>query len=192
MKRVVMTSSFAAIIFAHDHTVDPTPYTDKEWNDKSKPTPGDVANIYRTSKIEAEKAAWQYVKENAVGFSLVTICPPMVVRLPLHLSLFLSFVTPIIVLFSVTFFSVWFPVCCSAQLLLSCSLFRTLFIVGIVRSVETSLTLARFVPLSIHPCGTIQTIYILTHTCLRIRSDGALASGLCTSQRFVSCCDAIS
>lgn len=80
VKRVVMTSSFAAIIFAHDHTVDPTPYTDKEWNDKSKPTPGDVANIYRTSKIEAEKAAWQYVKENAVGFSLVTICPPMVVR----------------------------------------------------------------------------------------------------------------
>ena len=80
VKRVVMTSSFATIIFGHDHTVDPTPYTDKEWNEKSKPTPGDVSNIYRTSKIEAERAAWQFVKENAVGFSLVTICPPMVVR----------------------------------------------------------------------------------------------------------------
>jgi nucleoside-diphosphate-sugar epimerase len=80
VKRVVMTSSFATIIFGHDHTVDPTPYTDKEWNEKSTPTPGDVANIYRTSKIEAERAAWKFVKENPVGFSLVTICPPMVVR----------------------------------------------------------------------------------------------------------------
>ena len=36
VKRVVTTSSFATIIFGHDHTVDETPYTDKSWNNYSK------------------------------------------------------------------------------------------------------------------------------------------------------------
>ena len=44
---MVTTSSFATIIFGHDHTVDETPYTDKEWNEYSQPWEGDAANIYR-------------------------------------------------------------------------------------------------------------------------------------------------
>lgn len=39
VKRVVMTSSFATVIFGHDHTTDSSPYTDKEWNNVSKPSP---------------------------------------------------------------------------------------------------------------------------------------------------------
>lgn len=107
VKRVVMTSSFATIIFGHDHAVDPTPCTlqtafpssmpslasrtrsqqsetdtDKEWNEVSQPTEGDAANIYRSSKVQAERAAWAFVdaEGDAASFSLVTINPPMVVR----------------------------------------------------------------------------------------------------------------
>lgn len=56
--------------------------TDKEWNEVSQPTEGDAANIYRSSKVQAERAAWAFVdaEGDAASFSLVTINPPMVVR----------------------------------------------------------------------------------------------------------------
>jgi len=79
VKRVVATSSFATIIFGHDHTVDETPYTDKEWNDYSQPWKGDAGHIYRYAKTTAERAGWEYVEKNKPSFKLVTINPPMIV-----------------------------------------------------------------------------------------------------------------
>ncbi|CAK7206499.1 methylglyoxal reductase (NADPH-dependent) gre2 [Sporothrix eucalyptigena] len=79
VRRVVVTSSFAAIV--DDNTVnDPTTtYTEKSW---CPITLGDVAGNpskgYRASKKLAEKAAWDYVRDNKPNFDLVTINPPMV------------------------------------------------------------------------------------------------------------------
>eukprot|EP00729_Bicosta_minor_P015551 gene15551-25587_t len=61
VKRVVTTSSFATIIFGHDHT---------EWNEYSQPWEGDAANIYRYAKTAAERAGWKYVEDNKPSFKL--------------------------------------------------------------------------------------------------------------------------
>lgn len=79
IKRVVTTSSFATIIFGHDHTVDPTPYTEKEWNTVSKADSGNTMHIYRVSKTEAERAGWSFIENEKPGFDLVTINPPIVI-----------------------------------------------------------------------------------------------------------------
>ncbi|CAK7224886.1 methylglyoxal reductase (NADPH-dependent) gre2 [Sporothrix curviconia] len=79
VRRVVVTSSFAAIV---DHSAVDNPnttFTEKSW---SPLTIADVASNpgkgYSTSKKLAEKAAWAYVEENKPNFDLVTINPPMV------------------------------------------------------------------------------------------------------------------
>ncbi|CAK7232979.1 methylglyoxal reductase (NADPH-dependent) gre2 [Sporothrix bragantina] len=79
VRRVVVTSSFAAIV--DDNTVNNpnTTYTEKSW---CPITIDDVAGNpnkgYRASKKLAEKAAWDYVKENKPSYDLVTVNPPMV------------------------------------------------------------------------------------------------------------------
>eukprot|EP00039_Didymoeca_costata_P019323 m.337071 g.337071 ORF g.337071 m.337071 type:complete len:352 (+) comp18039_c0_seq1:245-1300(+) len=78
VKKIVTTSSFATIIFGHDHTVDETPYTDKEWNTVSKPSIDDAGHTYRFAKVEAEKYGWEFAKENP-DISLITINPPMII-----------------------------------------------------------------------------------------------------------------
>ncbi|ERS94931.1 uncharacterized protein SPSK_00295 [Sporothrix schenckii 1099-18] len=79
VRRVVVTSSFAAIV--DDNTVnDPNhTYTEKSW------CPITLADVganpgrgYRASKKLAEKAAWDYVRDNKPNFDLVTVNPPMV------------------------------------------------------------------------------------------------------------------
>ncbi|GAA98285.1 uncharacterized protein L969DRAFT_47020 [Mixia osmundae IAM 14324] len=81
VQRVVITSSFAAVTLFdkggpwRDYT-----YTEDDWNpatfeqanDASKPG----AWIYSASKALAEKAAWNFAKENDI--ELVTMCPPMI------------------------------------------------------------------------------------------------------------------
>jgi len=79
VKRVVTTSSFATIVFGHDHAVDETPYTDKEWNNFSQPWEGDAPHIYRYAKTAAERAGWEYVEQKKPSFKLITINPPMIV-----------------------------------------------------------------------------------------------------------------
>ncbi|KAK4678266.1 methylglyoxal reductase (NADPH-dependent) gre2 [Podospora pseudoanserina] len=81
VRRVVVTSSFAAII-NEAHVSDPsTVFSEKSWNPV---TIDDIhrnpATAYRASKTLAEKAAWEFVqnKENDAKFDLVTINPPMV------------------------------------------------------------------------------------------------------------------
>lgn len=81
VRRVVITSSFAAIL-DKDKVADPaTTFTEASWNPV---TLADIhaspADAYRASKKLAERAAWDFVSDGGAnpGFDLVTINPPMV------------------------------------------------------------------------------------------------------------------
>jgi nucleoside-diphosphate-sugar epimerase len=79
VRRVVITSSFAAIL-DEAHISDPnTTFTEASWNpvtiDDIHRSP---ATAYRASKTLAERAAWDFVKSGEAKFDLVTINPPMV------------------------------------------------------------------------------------------------------------------
>ncbi|GAB1313464.1 methylglyoxal reductase (NADPH-dependent) gre2 [Madurella fahalii] len=81
VKRVVVTSSFAAIL-EEAKIFDPsTTFSESSWNPV---TIADIHNspatAYRASKTLAERAAWDFVRDPANGakFDLVTINPPMV------------------------------------------------------------------------------------------------------------------
>lgn len=81
VKRVVITSSFAAIIDAAKASDPNSNFTEKSWNpvtiDQIHENPG-IA--YRASKTLAEKAAWEFVndKSNNAKFDIVTVNPPLV------------------------------------------------------------------------------------------------------------------
>ncbi|CAG9951041.1 unnamed protein product [Clonostachys rosea f. rosea IK726] len=87
VKRVVLTSSFAAVV---DPTKGPRAgytYTEEDWNPMT-PEKALENNLfgYQASKTFAEKAAWDFTKSNAGNEktpSLVTICPPMIFG-PVH------------------------------------------------------------------------------------------------------------
>ncbi|KAI2468016.1 NAD dependent epimerase/dehydratase [Annulohypoxylon bovei var. microspora] len=83
VRRVTITSSFVAIGCVH---VDPVSspakiYTSEDWNTV---TAGEALATesplvtYPASKKFAEKAAWDFVRENEVGFELATLNPPAV------------------------------------------------------------------------------------------------------------------
>lgn len=79
--RIVITSSFAAILDPVQGLRPGYTYTEKDWN----PTPYDVAKtatdgglVYCASKTFAEKAAWDFVQEKQPGFTVATVNPPMV------------------------------------------------------------------------------------------------------------------
>lgn len=76
VKRVVVTSSFAAMLNAAHH---PKTYEEAIWN----PITWDEAllnagNAYRASKVFAEKAAWDFVEKEKPSFDIVTLNPPLV------------------------------------------------------------------------------------------------------------------
>lgn len=76
VKRVVVTSSFAAIVNADSH---PKVYDESSWN----PVTWDEAvaersKTYRGSKKLAEKAAWDFVENEKPNFDVVTVNPPFV------------------------------------------------------------------------------------------------------------------
>lgn len=81
VKRVVITSSFAAILDVGRKAPPRFTYTAEDWNPLSyeesvaKDTSAVVA--YRGSKKFAELTAWEFVKEHKPGFDIVTLCPPM-------------------------------------------------------------------------------------------------------------------
>lgn len=82
VKRVVVTSSFAAIVERSRKL--PYTFTEADWNE-SDPKQSDAEgnaqnplNAYRASKTKAENAAWQFVEANSPSFDLVTINPPLV------------------------------------------------------------------------------------------------------------------
>jgi len=82
VKRVVITSSFAAIINPEAHA---KVYSEADWNpitwEESLIAPG---NAYRGSKTFAEKAAWDFVEQEKPNFTLATINPPLVLGPIVH------------------------------------------------------------------------------------------------------------
>ncbi|KAI1204462.1 putative NADPH-dependent methylglyoxal reductase GRE2 [Annulohypoxylon truncatum] len=83
VKRVVITSSFAAIGSMHVDPISnpPKTYTSEDWNtvtlEEAMATENPLVT-YPASKKFAEKAAWDFVKENKVNFELATLNPPAV------------------------------------------------------------------------------------------------------------------
>ncbi|EPY53291.1 flavonol reductase/cinnamoyl-CoA reductase family protein [Schizosaccharomyces cryophilus OY26] len=87
VKRVVITSSFAAI---GNFTVDPSngyTYTEKDWNPITYDEAVSANNgivAYCASKKLAEKAAREWVKEKQPHFDISTVNPPYVFGPPIH------------------------------------------------------------------------------------------------------------
>lgn len=71
VKRVVVTSSVAAVGEADGGA----PRGEKDWTDLSKPNVG----AYVKSKTLAERAAWDFMKENKPSWALATINPALVI-----------------------------------------------------------------------------------------------------------------
>lgn len=67
VKRVVLTSAFGAVGFGINKT---TPYTENDWSNPE-------ANIppYQKSKTLAEKAAWEFIKNEGKGMELSAVNP---------------------------------------------------------------------------------------------------------------------
>ncbi|KAI1761932.1 putative NADPH-dependent methylglyoxal reductase GRE2 [Hypoxylon sp. FL1150] len=81
VKRVVVTSSFAAIYNMSGNPISNPPKicTSEDWNGVTLEAALATENpilTYPASKKFAEKAAWDFVKENKVNFELSTVCPP--------------------------------------------------------------------------------------------------------------------
>lgn len=80
VRRVVITSSFAAILDMSHGARPGYVYTENDWNpetfDKAKAADG--ATAYCASKALAEKAAFDFVANEQPQFSITTICPPMI------------------------------------------------------------------------------------------------------------------
>ncbi|KAK3387521.1 hypothetical protein B0H63DRAFT_559024 [Podospora didyma] len=79
VRRVVVTSSFAALI-NESKVSDPShTFSESSWNPVTlDDIHNSLATAYRASKTLAERAAWDFVKSGAAKFDLVTINPPMV------------------------------------------------------------------------------------------------------------------
>jgi nucleoside-diphosphate-sugar epimerase len=82
---VVITSSFASIINAtkgnsYDHT-----YSEEDWNPITEEEAlANPSNGYRASKTFAEKAAWDFERNEKPNFTIATICPPLVLGPIVH------------------------------------------------------------------------------------------------------------
>ncbi|KAJ4516479.1 methylglyoxal reductase (NADPH-dependent) gre2 [Exophiala dermatitidis] len=76
VKRIVITSSFAAILNLNKHE---KVYSEASWNpiteEEAVNSPTDA---YRASKTFAEKAAWEFVEKEKPNFDIATINPPLV------------------------------------------------------------------------------------------------------------------
>ncbi|OAQ88668.1 NAD dependent epimerase/dehydratase [Purpureocillium lilacinum] len=79
VRRVVVTSSFAAVLTETLLDDPATTFSEASWNPS---TLADVhsspATAYRVSKTLAERAAWDFVAREKPAFDLATVCPPMV------------------------------------------------------------------------------------------------------------------
>ncbi|KAL2834317.1 NAD(P)-binding protein [Aspergillus cavernicola] len=81
VKRVVITSSFAAIINTARHE---KVYSEKNWNPVTWEEGLNPAQTYRASKTFAEKAAWDFVEKEKPNFDIATINPPLVLGPVVH------------------------------------------------------------------------------------------------------------
>jgi NADPH-dependent methylglyoxal reductase len=81
VKRVVITSSFAAILDIPAGNRPGYIYTEKVWSPATYAEAAASTNgafTYCTSKKLAEEAAWQWMEQHKPAFTLSTICPPWV------------------------------------------------------------------------------------------------------------------
>lgn len=85
VKRVIITSSFAAMYDPNHGWWKEHTYTENDWcpvtGEESLENP---TNTYRASKTFAEKAAWQFVQQEKPGFSLTVCNPPLVLGPVIH------------------------------------------------------------------------------------------------------------
>ncbi|CAF1048017.1 unnamed protein product [Adineta steineri] len=82
IKRIVITSSFASVF---DQTKGLRPgysYTEEDWcpltYEEGIAAKDDPVTVYRVSKVCAERAAWDFIKNEKPSFTIATICEPMV------------------------------------------------------------------------------------------------------------------
>jgi len=82
VQRVVITSSFSSMWNGDkgmwpEHTYTEADWNPISWDEAADPkTPGPIS--YSASKVFAERAAWDFMKDNKPSFTLSTILPPMV------------------------------------------------------------------------------------------------------------------
>ncbi|KAL4880827.1 hypothetical protein BJY04DRAFT_190893 [Aspergillus karnatakaensis] len=81
VKRVVITSSFAAIINTKNHE---KVYSEKNWNPVTWEEGLESSQTYRASKTFAEKAAWDFFEKEKPNFDIATINPPLVLGPVVH------------------------------------------------------------------------------------------------------------
>jgi dihydroflavonol-4-reductase len=74
VRRVVMTSSSAAVCYGHGGRS--KPYTEADWSDPKDRTD---SSAYERSKMIAERAAWDWHAREGGTLELVTICPGAVI-----------------------------------------------------------------------------------------------------------------
>ena len=86
VKRVVITSSFAAIVDTGRKPANHT-YSESDWNGvTADEATKDPSTGYRASKTFAERAAWEFVEKEKPNFDVATINPPLVFG-PIHQNL---------------------------------------------------------------------------------------------------------
>lgn len=85
VRKVVITSSWAAVVNPLKGSWPNHTYNESDWN----PIDGmqaleSIPNGYRASKTFAERAAWDFVDEEKPQFTLTAICPPQVIGPVIH------------------------------------------------------------------------------------------------------------
>ncbi|KAF2453386.1 hypothetical protein BDY21DRAFT_382259 [Lineolata rhizophorae] len=79
VKRVVVTSSFAAVFDPAKGDNPGYPYSEADWSPLThEQALENMVAGYRYSKTSAERAAWDFVEKEKPNFTLSTICPPLV------------------------------------------------------------------------------------------------------------------
>ncbi|KAK8134387.1 NAD dependent epimerase/dehydratase [Apiospora sp. TS-2023a] len=80
VKRVVITSSFASILSDAGLKDPKKVFSEADWNPNTYEDglKDNKATSYRVSKTVAERAGWDFVKNEKPNFDLATICPPLV------------------------------------------------------------------------------------------------------------------
>ena len=83
IKRIVITSSFAAV-FDPAHGFRPGySYTEKDWcplsYEDGVAAKDNPVTAYRASKVCAERAAWDFLKNENPAFTIATVCAPIVI-----------------------------------------------------------------------------------------------------------------